>query len=159
MREAIADTAWAALVSSGDFVQGTLLTFDNLVWKIEATGAQILEALRIGISNLPAENGDFPQVSGVRFAATVSDHSVSNVEVLQADGTYAPLDPEAIYTISTLDYCVNGGGFGGVFDNCTLLDQSTGFYRDALVQYIAQELHGTIGQQYATPQGRVTINP
>ena len=135
----------------------SLLPFDNMVWKTEVTGAQILETLRSGISNLPDENGDFPQVSGLRFTVTVADHSVSNVEVLQADGSYAPLDLSATYTLSTIGYCITGGGYDGVLANCTLLEQSTNLYRDALVEYITTALGGSIGQQYATPQGRIII--
>lgn len=135
----------------------SLLPYDNMLWKIEATGAQILEALRSGVSNLPAESGDFPQVSGLRFTVTVADHSVSNVEVLQSNGSYAPLDPAAIYTVSTIGYCVTGGGFSGVLANCTLLEQSTNLYCDALVEYITHALGGTIGQQYAASQGRIII--
>lgn len=145
---------------AGDITYGdimSLLPFDNLVWKIEATGAQILEMLRVGTANLPGESGDFPQVSGLRYTATVADHSISNVEVLQADGSYLPLDPSATYTIGTYEYTVTGGGFGGSLSSCTVLSQSSTLYRDALVQYIATALGGTIGQQYAAPQGRITI--
>ena len=145
---------------AGDITYGdimSLLPFDNLVWKIEATGAQILEMLRVGTANLPGESGDFPQVSGLRYTATVADHSISNVEVLQADGSYLPLDPSATYTIGTYDYTVTGGGFGGTLASSTVLSQSSTLYRDALVQYITTTLGGTIGQQYAAPQGRITI--
>ena len=145
---------------AGDLSYGnilSLLPYDNMVWKVEATGAQILEALQSGISNLPGESGDFPQVSGLRFTVTVADHSVSNVEVLQTDGNYAPLDLATTYTISTVDYCITGGAFNGVLANCTLLEQSTSTYRDALVEYITTALGGTIGQQYAVPQGRIII--
>ena len=85
------------------------------------------------------------------------DHSISNVEVLQADGSYLPLDPSATYTIGTYDYTVTGGGFGGSLASCTVLSQSSTLYRDALVQYITTALGGTVGQQYAAPQGRITI--
>jgi 2',3'-cyclic-nucleotide 2'-phosphodiesterase (5'-nucleotidase family) len=135
----------------------SLLPFDNMVWKIEATGAQILEVLRNGVSNLPEENGDFPQVSGLKFTTTVSNHSISDVEVLQADGSYAPLDLTATYTMGTADYSVTGGGFGGVLASCTILEQSTTLSRDVLVNYITSALNGSVGQQYAAPQGRINI--
>ena len=139
----------------GDVI--SLLPFDNMVWKIEVTGSQILEAMRIGISKLPAENGDFPQVSGLRFTVTVADHSVSNAEVLQADGSYAPLDPAATYTIGTFDYPVNGGGYGGVLAGCTVLEQSTSLYRDALVEYITTALGGRSDSGDKVLKGRIII--
>lgn len=149
-------------LAAGDLTYGdciSLLPFDDLVWKIEATGAQILEMLNFGISSLPDENGDFPQVSGLRFTVTTSDHSVSNVEVLHADGSYVPLDPSATYTIGTIGYAVTGGGYGGVLANCKVLDKTIDLYSQVLVDYIITALGGTVGQQYANTQERIIINP
>ena len=145
---------------AGDLTYGnimSLLPFEDCVWKIEATGAQILSMLQAGISNLPGENGDFPQVSGIRFTVVVESHSLSNVEVQQSNGTYQPLNPSATYTIGTIDYDVIGGGFEGTLADCTVLTQTSTLYCDALVQFIANVLNGTIGQQYSVPQGRITI--
>lgn len=145
---------------AGDLTYGdiiSLLPFDNLALTIEATGAQIVEMLRVSTASLPGEAGSFPQVSGLRFTVTVADHSVSNVEVQQADGTYAPIDPAATYTIGTYDHSVTGGGFGGTLADCPIVRQTSTLYRDALLQYITSALGGTVGQQYASPQGRITI--
>lgn len=142
-------------LSYGDIM--SLLPFDNLVWKIEVTGADILEVLRVGTALLPDESGDFPQVSGLRYTANVANHTISDVEVLQGDGNYAPLNPSATYTVGTFDYVINNGGFGGVFAGSTVLTQTGFLYRDALVKYITEALSGNVGQQYAVPQGRITI--
>jgi hypothetical protein len=134
-----------------------LTPYDNNVLKIEATGAQILEVLRQCTSHLPSEDGDFPQVSGLRFTVHVTDHSVSNVEVLQADSSYVPLQPAATYTVGLPDYDITGGGFHGLFADCAIVEYTTPLYRDALHWYLADVLHGTVPPQYATPQGRITV--
>lgn len=144
----------------GDLTYGdiiSLLPFDNMVWKISATGAQVYETLHQNIAWLPGEDGDFPQVSGLRYTATVSDHSISNVEVLQPDGSYAPLDMEATYTVGTTSYVITDGGFRQVLKDCPVLKITNDLYRDVLVQYITTALGGTIGKEYASPQGRITI--
>ena len=142
-------------LSYGDFI--SFLPFDNYVWKIEVTGADILEMLRVSTAHLPDESGDFPQVSGLRFTANVADHTVTSVEVLQDNGNYVPINPSSTYTVGTFDYDVNNGGFGGVFAGSNVLTQTGFLYRDALIKYISEALSGTIGQQYAAPQGRITI--
>ena len=96
-------------------------------------------------------------MSGIRFTVVVESHSLSNVEVQQSNGTYQPLNPSATYTIGTVDYDVIGGGFEGTLADCTVLTQTSTLYCDALVQFIANALNGTIGQQYSVPQGRITI--
>lgn len=147
-------------VNQGDITYGdiiNMLPFDNCAIKIQATGAQILEVLRQNTSLLPAGDGDFPQVSGLRYTIIVADHSITDVEVLQADGTYAPLSPTATYTIASTDYATIKGGFRGLFADCTVVEYTTTLYRDAMVQYVTDVLGGNIGQPYAEPQGRITV--
>lgn len=134
-----------------------MLPYENHLVKIEATGAQILEMLRQCTSDLPAESGDFPQASGIRYTIHVADHTVTDVEVLQADGSYKPIDPAATYTIGTMDYCAFNGGFHNVFANCKVLLSSLSYYRDALAPYIDEVHKGTLPDVYAQPQGRISI--
>lgn len=71
-------------IEAGDITYNDIIymaPFDNYILQIEATGAQILEVLRLCTASLPGEDGDFPQVSGLRYTVNVSDHSVTNVEV------------------------------------------------------------------------------
>lgn len=138
-----------------------MLPFDNRIVKIQATGAQVTEMLRLCTQNLPAEDGEFPQVSGLRFSVHVVDgggNSISSVEVLQADGTYAPINPTAIYTIGTSDYCAYRGGLHNAFAGCTVLEESFIRYRDLLVPYVTEVYGGNVPPQYATAQGRITID-
>lgn len=134
-----------------------MLPYDDRVWKIEATGAQILQVLQNGISLLPNENGDFVQVSGLKYTATVSNHNLSDVQVQRSDGTYELIDPERTYTVAVLDYCVVGDGFQDVFNECPVIQSSSVLYCDLFTNYVLHTLHGNIGVEYALPQGRITI--
>lgn len=148
-------------VKQGDITYAdiiNMLPFDNYVVKIQATGAQILEVLRQNTALLPGEDGDFPQVSGLRYTISIADHSVTNnevlqtdgcritnVEVLQADGSYAPLSPTATYTVASTDYATINGGFRGLFIDCTVLQTANILCRDAVVKYVNDTLGGNIG--------------
>ena len=146
---------------AGDLTYGDIadiLPYDNNLWVVEASGATIIELLRKNTSFLPVEDGSFPQVSGVRFTTRVSDHTVSDVEVLnKMTGEYEPIDPEKNYTIGTIDYCVTGGGFYDVLKNCKVLERGDVLYRDVFVEYPEKNLGGHIGNDYAEPQGRIKI--
>lgn len=134
-----------------------LLPFDNKVCKIDALGSTILRALQLGIKNLPGESGEFVQVSGMKYTASSGTKTVSDVQVLQADGTYAPIEPDRHYTVALSDYCVTEGGLNGAFKGCKTLVNSHILYRDYFTDYVQKVLGGNIGKEYAKPQGRITI--
>ena len=137
-----------------------MLPFDNKVVKIEATGAEILEMLRLTSQKVPDEEGDFPQASNVRFTIHVvegGENYVTSVEVQQPDGSYEPIDPAAKYTVAVNDYCAYNGGFKNVFANCPVIYEPMICYRDVVVEYVIKALGGEIPSQYEKSQGRITI--
>ena len=135
-----------------------MLPYDNNLWVVEASGATIIDLLRKNTSFLPVEDGSFPQVSGIRFTVHVADHSVSDVEVLnKKTGEYEPIDPEKIYTVGTIDYCVTGGGFYDMLKNCKVIERGDVLYRDIFVEFLEKNLGGHISNDYAEPQGRIKI--
>lgn len=134
-----------------------LLPFSDGVRMIEATGATILRALQLGVQYLPGESGEFVQVSGLKYTASASTRVVSDVQVLQADGSYAPIDPDKHYTVALPDYCVTQGGLNGAFKDCKTIVNSNIYYSDYFIDYVKTALGGNIGQQYAQPQGRIKI--
>lgn len=137
-----------------------MLPYDNHLWMVEAKGSTVLELIRKNTSFVPIEDGSFPQVSGVRFTVHTSDRTVSDVEVLnKTTGEYEPLNPEKTYTISTVDYCVTGGGFYDILKDCNVIQRGEVLYRDVLVEFIERHLHGRITSDYAAPQGRIKIVP
>ena len=145
-------------IAAGDIIYKSIidmLPFEDYVWKIEVSGRLIHDALEAGAANLPSESGNFVHVSGMRYAIT--GKHVSEVQVMQRDGTYAPLDTEAVYSVAVLDYCVTGGGFSNIFKGCCVTKNSGKLYRDIVVDYVNNVLGGNIGTDYAMPQRRIMV--
>ena len=81
-----------------------------------------MAALESGVSRAnSAQNegtGRFPQVSGLRFTwnpDNLPGERVEGVSILQADGTYAPIEPAATYKVVTNDFLRTGGDGYAVF--------------------------------------------
>lgn len=114
-----------ANIEPGDITFGEVLTvhpFGNTTSTFEATGADILVALEGGVSGVEVDEsgvvvrdgapGRFPQVSGIRytFNPTLETGSrIVSVEVQQEDGSFAPLDPAATYTVVANNFIRTGG--------------------------------------------------
>ena len=146
----------AGTITYGDIV--AIFPFVNYVCKVNATGDDILAVLEHCTRKAPeVEDGDFPQCSGIRYTVHTSDHRLSGVSVLTENGAWEPLDPEKTYSLATITYCVNGGGFGKLLWDCTGYENTGILYRDAVVDYITKALGGHIGAEYAKPQGRITF--
>lgn len=139
----------------GDFIQ--LLPYDNYLTVIEAKGSTIVEMLRRTTAKMSYDNGDFPQCSGIRYTIHTGVHDITDVEVMNAEGKYEPIELERTYKLVTIDYCVTGGGFARAFENSKVLMKTNIHYRDVVVEYIEKELKGVIGIRYAKPQGRITV--
>lgn len=129
---------------------------DNYICKIEATGALLMEMLRKCTAKCPAEDGAFPQVSGLRYTVHTASHTVSDVQVLDANGTWQPIDETRTYTVAVADFFMNGG-FYDILKPCPLLIYSNVIVRDVLADYLKVNLGGTTGTTYAQPQQRITI--
>lgn len=143
-------------LSYGDVV--ALLPYDNYLCVVEVTGEKILEVLRENCKYLPITDGQFPQVSGIRFKAVVADHSIQDAEILNEEsGKWEPLVKDRTYTLATTDYCISGGGFHNTLKDANIVLDAVLVYNDALVQYISKKLGSHISMEYAEPQGRITI--
>lgn len=80
--------------------------FEDPVVVMKVTGKQIVEALENGVSNYPALEGRFPQVSNITFDADYSKppmSRVSNVTIAEE-----PADNERIYVLATRGYMGRG---------------------------------------------------
>ena len=124
---------------------------------VEAKGSTIVELLRRNTVNMSYDNGNFPQVSGLIYTIHTGVHAITDVEVMQPDGKYVPIDLNRTYKLVTIDYCVSGGGFSGVLQGSKVLNLTNINYRDAVVDYVENGLKGVIGINYAKPQGRITV--
>ncbi len=152
----------------------TVFPYGNTVVVLELTGAQILEAFEAACYSLPDATACFPQVAQIEYTV---DTSVPYEEgELYPDSTfYAPanvggrvtihtiggeaFDPDAVYAIATNDFIAVGGDSYYVFKEPY---QNTGYdtsiaVEDALVNYVQDVLGGVVGEEYAEPEGRITI--
>lgn len=125
--------------SAGDLLD--LLPKPESVVTLEIPGHHLLKVLEAGVSQWPAHEGRFPQVSGIRFefcgAAAAGERVLPDtVHILQAitatgEGgspsesgfEYVPLDPERMYTLATTGYLSEGRD--GYESLSTALDEVT----------------------------------
>ena len=152
----------------GNLTFGDILSvqpFSNDYHVIEITGAQLEKVIAFGCSNLKTEDkakgkkgesGDFVQPSGFRYTFNVPEDRVVSVEVLnEATGQYEPIEKDKTYTIAVSQYSI--GSYDEVMKPCKVLRYNVCVDNMATVRYIREALHGVIGQEYAKPQGRITI--
>lgn len=146
-------------LSAGDLTYGdiiSLLPFDNYLETIEVTGQDIFDVLEACCQLLPEKDGQFAQVSGLRYTVDISKHPrVQSVEVLNGD--YEPVQPDRKYVLCTTDYCIDGGGMYKKLKDCRKLMESIIRYNDALIKYVTEYLSGKIPEVYRKPQGRIII--
>lgn len=103
-------------VTEGDIL--TVLPFGNVVATFELKGSDVIAALENGLSQVEQGAGRFPQVSGIRFSWDGSKEAgkrIVSVDVLGADGTYSPIDPNATYSVASNDFMRLGGDGYAVF--------------------------------------------
>lgn len=104
-------------VTLGDVL--TVLPFGNLVSTFELTGADVVAAIEHGLTGLGTDStGRYPQVSGIRFSYDGSQPAgsrVISVEVQLEDGSFAPIDPAATYSVASNDFMRRGGDGYAVF--------------------------------------------
>jgi len=136
-------------ITFGDVV--SIWPFNNTMRITECTGQQLLDALEVGVSMLPKENGDFLHVSGLRytvdpripssviwddnrmFAGVGSTRRIVSAEVFMPDngeaeklpyeqkGRWIPVNPNACYTIGGQSYIIACSGASGTFAHMRLL--------------------------------------
>ncbi|MEM8957153.1 MAG: bifunctional metallophosphatase/5'-nucleotidase [Pseudomonadota bacterium] len=111
-----------ASIDEGEVTMGDVLTvlpFQNTLSTFTATGAQIIDALENGVSQVEDVKGRFPQVSGLRFvwdpAVGPNEGRILSVEVTDGEG-WVPIDPEARYGVATSDYIRKGGDGYAMFE-------------------------------------------
>ncbi len=170
-----------AEIKPGDVTYGDIIAvhpFGNTACVVEAQGWEILELLEVAAMAAPEELGSFMHVSGVKYTIdTTVESSVTldeygmlvsvgdnrrakNVQILQKDGTYAPIDPDATYTMAAHNYLIKEGGCSVThFMDNKLLQDEVMIDNQLLMTYIRDHLGGVIGEEYADPygQGRITI--
>lgn len=138
------------------------------------TGRELLETLEAGSQQ--ADCAGFAQVSGLRYRVNTAvpydagaaygkfyeANSVGRVTILDVGG--AQFDPEGKYLLVADNYVLNGNDTyytlkaakeaeGAVYVNGGGAVKT----RDAAALYLQEALGGTLGQEYAQPQGRIQV--
>ena len=164
-------------IQIGDITMNTMKTvypFGNVVAVLTVTGEELLEALEAATCSTPGAIGAFPQVAGIVFTIDTTvpyengeqyPNSTyfkpakpgSRVTIESVGGE--PFDASAMYVIATNDFTAVGGDTYYAFRYAyTTTGINTGLaLEDALVNYTQDVLGGVVGEQYAEPQGRITI--
>ena len=154
----------------------TVLPFGNTLSIVKVTGAELLEALEASTFALPDSLGGFPQIAGMNISIDATKKydpqttpypsgsgkatyygpaSINRVTINSVNGK--AFDPNKTYAVVTNNFCAAGGdtyyafaAASSQFDTGLPLDE-------VLMDYITTELKGVVGEQYAQPQGRITI--
>lgn len=164
-----------ASINSGSITKkdvNTVLPFGNTITVVYVTGAELLEALEASTYCTPTAVGGFPQVAGIEFTVDTTKAYDSNAETYPASTYYGPasinrvtinsvngreFDDNATYAVITNDFMAAGGdtyyafaSSENKFDTGIPLDE-------AVMAYITDSLGGVVGEDYATPKGRIHI--
>ena len=157
-----------------------VLPYPNKVAVVYMTGAQLLEALEAASQGLPYTEetaaccAAFMQVSGLTYAVDTGKAydrgeaygdnwfkaaSLSRVTIADVNGQ--PFDAEATYAVITSNANFNGMDSSYMFKEAAQLNErstiTTAVVRDVVWQYLAEALNSVVGEDYATPQGRIAI--
>lgn len=163
-----------AEIQPGDVTVGSVITvlpFGNTIATVDLTGAQVVAALENGVSQVEANGGRFPQVSGLRYAwnkggmPALQQNEVPNrpaqkgtrilsVDIKNADGTYSPIDPVKVYRVVTNNFMLTGGDGYFVFTKAG--DRSGSGVGGGTNQYDTQIILADAVQDYITTNSPLT---
>lgn len=139
---------------------------------VHVKGSELLEALEASTFCTPISLGGFPQTAGMKLTVDCTKpydkaddtypgstyygpKSINRVTIESINGQ--PFDPDQTYAVITNNFTAAGGdtyyafaAASGQFD--------TGLTLDGIVmEYITTVLGGVVGQEYAEPDGRMTV--
>ena len=118
------------------------LPFGNVTVKLEISGETLWAALEHGVAKVENVRGQFPHVSGMRYAFDPTRPIGRRIVSVQVG--HQPLDPNATYTLATNDYIAKGGdNYDMLIGLKRLIDPSAGTLLATSVMHHI-EAHGTI---------------
>ena len=148
-----------ASIDAGEITVGeviTVLPFSNTLATVQISGADVIEALENGVSDVENGAGRFAQVAGLKYSYTLSKPAgerVSDVLVKGEGDEWVPIDEEATYTIVTNNYVRGGGdGYGTFAEGENPYD-----FGPPLEQVVADYIAKLGGEYTPYTDGRITI--
>ncbi|WP_118135741.1 bifunctional UDP-sugar hydrolase/5'-nucleotidase [Oceanicella sp. SM1341] len=146
-----------ASIDEGEVTMGEVLTvlpFQNTLATFQLKGADVVAALENGVSQVEEMAGRFPQVAGLKYTWSRGAPAGSRIKsVMVADGEgWAPIDPEATYSVVSNNYMRSGGDGYKVFaeDGMNAYD-----YGPGLEEVVANYIEASGGYTPYT-DGRIT---
>lgn len=131
------------------------IVIDNATKSIESNGLIDLSAYTKEDATKKYDPQTTPYPSGSGKATYYGPASINRVTINSVNGK--AFDPNKTYAVVTNNFCAAGGdtyyafaAASSQFDTGLPLDE-------VLMDYITTELKGVVGEQYAQPQGRMTI--
>ncbi len=148
-----------ASIDPGNITMGDVLTvlpFGNQIATFGLKGADVWAALEHGVSKVEEGAGQFPQVGGMKYTYNPNNAAGSrilSVEVKNADGTFSPIDPDAMYKVTSNNFMRGGGdGYDMLANNAVDPYDAGAVLADAVAEYI--EMNSPISVE---TDGRITI--
>lgn len=165
-------------IAAGNMIRSSItgvLPYNNQLVVFKITGEKLLEIMECATCVTPDAMGAFPQVAGMKYTL---DTSVPFEKGTQYERSvyFAPakpgsrvtinsvgdksFDPKKVYTVVSVEFVAAGGDSYGALamPDSVLEKQSIGYIDvEAVENYIKEELHGVIGEEYADTQGRIII--
>ncbi|MBR3910062.1 MAG: 5'-nucleotidase C-terminal domain-containing protein, partial [Anaerotignum sp.] len=163
-----------ASIPAGEISMNTLYTvfpYGNTVALVTITGEQLLEVLEASTFCTPTAIGGFPQIAGAEFTINTAvpyengeqypnstyyapANPGSRVTINSVNGK--PFDPAANYTVVVNSFQAEGGDTYYALTQGSFTHDTAIVDADALISYV-DAMNGVIGEEYAEPQGRITI--
>ena len=113
----------------------TSFPFTNTLAVVEVTGAELIQALEIGVNKYPEEAGHFPHVAGITYSFDPGKPVGERIiEVLVAGEA---LDLEARYKLVTNDFIAAGGDGYTMFEGKSFVGEG-GLLSDVLIEYVKE---------------------
>ncbi|MFN4209797.1 MAG: bifunctional metallophosphatase/5'-nucleotidase [Devosia sp.] len=147
-----------ASIDAGEITMGealTVLPFSNTLATVDLSGADVIDALENGVSDIENAAGRFPQVAGLKYSYTLAKPAgerISDVMVGSGD-SWAPIDEAATYTIVTNNYMRGGGdGYGTFAEGDNPYD-----FGPPLEQVLADFIAKQGGEYTPYTDGRITV--
>lgn len=148
-----------ASIDAGEITVGDVLTvlpFSNTLATVQVSGADVIEALENGVSDIENGAGRFAQVAGLKYTYTLANPAgdrVSDVLVKGEGDTWVPIDEDATYTVVTNNYVRGGGdGFGTFAEGANPYD-----FGPPLEQVVAEYIAKLGGEYTPYTDGRITV--